>query len=253
MRRGADRRWDTSEPGLQAYLLGTVDFAAALRLQRRLHFDVSGDRSQAALIVCEHPPLITVGRGGSRAHIRFDPQELQARRWAVRWVNRGGGCLLHVPGQLAIYPILPLDRLGLNVPDYLTRLGEVQRDVLDDFSVRSEVRLAAGGVWTGNRQVAALGVAVRDWVSYFGAYLNVQPCLDPFRLITCTAASQEPMTSLERERHGPVRAALVRQRLLDHFSVRFGFSRTALFTSHPMLQGLSELRANPHAGTIGAS
>jgi len=34
--------------GLQAYLLGTVDFEAALLLQRRLHFDIAGDRSQAA-------------------------------------------------------------------------------------------------------------------------------------------------------------------------------------------------------------
>lgn len=239
MKRGADSRWERSESTLQAYLLGTVDFEAALALQRRLHFEVTGDRATAALLVCEHPPLITVGRHGSRAHIRFDPHELHSRKWPVRWVNRGGGCLLHVPGQLAIYPILPLDRLGLNVPDYLDRLGTLIRDLLDDFSVRSDVRVGEGGVWTGPRLVASLGIALRDWVSYFGAYLNVHPCLDPFRLVSC-AGSAEPMTSLERERHGPVRPALVRQRLLEHFSARFGFARTALFTDHPSLQGLQE-------------
>ncbi len=244
MARGADSRWEHAEPSLQAYLLGTVDFDAALRLQRRLHFEVTGDRATAALLVCEHPPLITVGRHGSRAHIRFEPQELQSRQWPVRWVNRGGGCLLHVPGQLAIYPILPLDRLCLNVPDYLQQLGAVLAAVLDDFSVRSEVRASEGGVWAGTRLVAGLGIAVRDWVSYFGAYLNLHPCLDPFRYIHC-AGSAEPMTSLERERHGPVRPAMVRQRLLEHFAARFGLTRTMLFTDHPLLQGLQERCQQP--------
>ena len=101
-----------TDSALQVYLLGTVDFEAALTLQRRLVYQISGERSLAALILCEHPPLITVGRKGSRAHILCGPEELCARRWPIRWVNRGGGCLLHLPGQLAVYPILPLDRLG---------------------------------------------------------------------------------------------------------------------------------------------
>src|SRR3984957_11678561 len=78
---------------LQAYLLGTVDFEAALVLQKRLVYDISGNRSQAALILCEHPPCITVGRQGSRAHILYEPEELHQRRWPIRWVNRGGGWL----------------------------------------------------------------------------------------------------------------------------------------------------------------
>src|SRR5712692_5787675 len=97
---------------LQVYLLGSVDFEAALALQRLLAYRVAGDRSNAALLICEHPPLITVGRHGSRAHILCEPEELRARRWRVRWVNRGGGSILHVPGQLAIYPVLSLDHHG---------------------------------------------------------------------------------------------------------------------------------------------
>ena len=98
------------EASLQVYLLGSIDFESALALQRRLIYQVAGERSGAALVLCEHPPLITVGRQGSRSHILCDSEELRARRWKVRWVNRGGGCLLHQPGQLAVYPILPLDR-----------------------------------------------------------------------------------------------------------------------------------------------
>jgi lipoate-protein ligase B len=88
----------------------------------------------------------------------------------------------------------------------------------------------------GNRLLAGVGVAVRDWVAYFGVALNVHPDLAPFRLIRNGGWEDGPMTSLERERHGPLRPALVRERLLEHFSAAFGFGRTALFFAHPLVR-----------------
>ncbi len=225
----------TADAVLQAYLLGVVDFEAALTLQRLLVYQVAGDRNRAALLLCEHGPLVTVGRHGSRAHILYEPEELRARRWPIRWVNHGGGCLLHLPGQLAIYPILPLDRLGLGLHAYLERLQQVIVDVLGDFSVRAEARPDRAGVWVGGRPIAAVGVAVRHWVSYFGAVLNVNPDLCPFRRIRCVGPAEEPMTSLACERRGSVRPALVRERFLEHFAARFRFERTSLFFNHPTL------------------
>jgi lipoyl(octanoyl) transferase len=219
---------------LQAYLLGTVEFGAALALQRQLVYHVGGERERAALVLCEHPPAITVGREGSRAHILFEPEELHWRRWRVRWVNRGGGCLLHLPGQMAIYPILPLDRLALGLQDYLGRLRQVLIDVLADFSVAAAAGPESADVYVGDRPVAHLGVAVRDWVSYYGAAFNVYPDLEPLRKVR-TAPAAPPMTSLERERRGPLRAALVRERILEHFAARFGFGRVSLFFHHPAL------------------
>src|SRR5260370_38362874 len=93
---------------LRVYLLGLVEFQAALALQRRLAYEVAGRRGAGALILCEHPPLVTVGRQGSWRQILCEPDLLKAHRWPVRWVNRGSGCVLHLPGRLAIYPILAL-------------------------------------------------------------------------------------------------------------------------------------------------
>lgn len=223
------------EAALQVYLLGTVDFEAALRFQRRLQFDISGDRTQAALILCEHPPLITIGRHGSRAHILFEPAELARRGWPIRWVHRGGGCWLHLPGQMALYAVLPLDRLGLSVPDYLRALGTVAQRVLAEFDVRSD--WLAGGVHVRSRLIAGVGVAIHDWITSFGLCLNTHPSLDLYRHIHCSPRFPEPMTSLERERRGRVQPALVRQRLIEHFQTVFGFSRVALFSDHPALRG----------------
>jgi lipoyl(octanoyl) transferase len=231
---------DPASTVLNVYLLGTVDFEAALRLQRRLVYEVSENRGRAALILCQHPPLITVGRQGSFRHIHCEPDEMRARQWRIRWVNRGGGCLLHTPGQLAVYPILPLDRLGLGLRDYLHRLQDVLVAVLDDFSVQAKARSDRAGVWAGQRLIAGVGVAVRDWVTYYGAALNVNPALEPFRLVQCGGADEPPMTSLERERRGPLSPSLVRQRLVEHFAERFGFAQFHLFTDHPMLRGAGE-------------
>jgi lipoyl(octanoyl) transferase len=220
---------------LQVYLLGSVDFEAAVALQRRLAYEVAGDRLRAALILCEHPPLITVGRQGSRAHILCDADELRSRQWPTRWVNRGGGCWLHAPGQLAVYPILALDQLGLTIPAYLDCLHGALTDLAADFTVRATTRPERPGLWAGERLVAGVGVAVRDWVAYYGAVFNVRPALSPFRLVQCGGAGEPPMTSLERERRGPVRPSLVRERLVEHFAARFSFERTAVFTDHPSL------------------
>jgi lipoyl(octanoyl) transferase len=236
---------NATDVALQAYLLGTVEFEAALALQRRLVYQVSGEPTSAALVLCEHPPLITVGRHGSWSHIHLEPEELQARRWRVRWVNRGGGCLLHVPGQFAFYPVLALDHLGLSVQAYLDRLHAVFVDLLGDFRIRAELRPGQPGVWVGDRLIASIGVAVRNWVTYYGAVLNVNPDLRLLRHVRAGAKQDGPMTSLERERRGRLRPSLVRERLLEHFANRFAFARTSLFFEHPMLSRKASADAIP--------
>jgi lipoyl(octanoyl) transferase len=223
---------------LQVYLLGEVELDAVLRLQRRLHFEVTGDRSQAVLLVCEHPPLITMGRQASRSHLKADPAEFG---WPVRWVGRGGGCWLHRPGQLAVYAIFPIDRLGLSIGDYLHDLGAAFAATFADFSVRQRSSVDEAGLWFGDRLAAAIGVSVRHMVTSFGGLVNVSPDLEFFRGIQCHPRSQGPMTSLERERHGRLRMSRVRERLVDRFVERFAFSRATVFTEHPVLQARPEL------------
>jgi lipoyl(octanoyl) transferase len=246
MIRPLDQSAEPADAALQVYLLGTVPFEDALALQRLLAYEVAGDRSTAALVLCDHPPLLTVGRHGSQAHIHYDLEELRLRRWAVRWVNRGGGCWLHLPGQIAVYPVLPLDRMGLGLDAYLDRFQLALADVLADFQVATTRRRELPGLWVGNRLIAPVGVAVRDWVSYFGAVVNIDPDLELLRPVHAGSPGDGPMTSLARERRGPLRVALVRERLIEHFAERFGFGRTSLFFHHPFLD------RKTHAGAVTA-
>ncbi len=100
---------ESAAPALEAFLLGQVAFDRVLALQQRLveQAHQRGD-GQVTLLLCEHPPIITIGRGGSPAEVAMQSGPVRNGQIEVRWVNRGGGCLVHCPGQLAVYPIVPL-------------------------------------------------------------------------------------------------------------------------------------------------
>ncbi len=223
-----------NERVLHAYLLGRVDFEAILAFQRRLVFEVSGDRSSGVLILCEHSEAITIGREGSIGHLLLDAEEYRSRRWPIRWVNRGAGCLLHAPGQLAAYSIISLDPAKLNLQEYIERIHGLICKVLLSLDISAEVLPDRGGVWVAGRRIAHVGVAVRDWVSYFGFTLNIDPDLELFRWVQCDGEPR-PMTSIERERRLPIRTSTVRQRLLEAFADSFAFERVSVFHHHPAL------------------
>lgn len=231
---------------LAAYLLGCLDIDALAALQRRLVYDVGGDRDTAAVVLCEHPSGITVGREGSAAHIRPSADALASRHWDVRWVGRGGGTLLHQAGQVACYPILPLDALNLTPGRYVAELMAVGVDLCRAFGIEALPYPDRPGVRANGRRVAHVGAAVRDRVSSFGLVVNVNPDLRPFRDVYCDG-DRVPMTSLQRESPLRVRVSGVRQRLLELVAARFGFTRVSVFHHHPAALARPTRHALPHA------
>lgn len=233
-------------PALAAYLLGSLGFDDLGALQRRLRYDVSGDRDTAAVVLCELEPGITVGREGSAAHIRPNAAALAARRWPVRWVARGGGAVLHQPGQVACFPVLPLDALNLTPGRYVSELEAVCLDLCRDYGLEAQRDPERPGVRAGGRRIAHVGVAVRDGVSSFGIVLNANPDLVPFRDVRCDG-DPLPMTSLQRESPLRVRVPAVRQKLLELVATRFGFARVSVFHHHPAALPRATRHALPHA------
>lgn len=220
-------------PPLEIYLLGLVDFDDIQQLQRRLVYDL-GEREAGggALILCEHPPTISVGRSGSRGHILLDDDELRSRRVAIRWVNRGGGCVLHLPGQLVGYLALPLATSGLDVRGYLDRLHRVLTEVLREFDLPGTTRPDRAGVFLGNARVASVGVAVNRWIAYHGFTLNVSTFLEPFEMLD----EPHPQASMESRRQRPAPMAKVREAVIRRVEEVFGLERHHLYTQHPLIR-----------------
>ena len=148
---------DYLPPAMQAHLMGPVDYDDAERLQQRLVYEAGGRTDgRIHVLICEHRPIITVGRSGSHAHVRLAADELTSRQLEVRWVNRGGGCLIHGPGQIAVYPIVPLADRGWTVGEYLDRLQRGMLGTLAELGVAGEIKPGRHGVWGRGGLVAGI-------------------------------------------------------------------------------------------------
>ena len=230
-----------SDPPLEVYLLGTVAFDEIQQIQRRLVYDL-GERAVGggALVLCEHPPTISVGRSGSRAHILLDDTELRSRGLSVRWVNRGGGCVLHLPGQLVGYLAMPLAGSDFDVGLYLERLHRVLVEVLGEFDLEGSIRPDRPGVFLGNARVASVGVAVNRWIAYHGFTLNVSTFLEPFGMVKDPAdppgAPSLRQTSMESRRQRPAPMAKVREAVIRRVESVFGLERHHVYTHHPLIR-----------------
>jgi lipoyl(octanoyl) transferase len=225
-------------PTLEVYMLGLVDFLEVQLLQRRIVYDL-GEKHGAALILCEHPPTISVGRSGSRAHIGPDDDALRALGIKVHWVNRGGGCVFHLPGQLSAYFALPLEAAGLSVGEYLDRLHTTILLVLEEFDLTGTFRPGVPGVFLGQARIATVGVAVTRWIAYHGLTLNVGPYLELFDLLDEPGIGQAPLrhTSMEARRQRHTSMPKVREALVRRLEEVFGLERHHVYTKHPMIRG----------------
>ena len=237
------RKTEDSPPAVETYLLGRIDYDRCLSLQQRLVRQIRDrDDGQIALLLCEHPHVITVGRGGSPADIATESRPLKNGRIEVVWSNRGGGCMLHCIGQLAVYPIVPLRWHGFSVGEYLERLQAGIIETLDDLGIRGHTPAGRFGVWGRTGQLAAMGVAVRDWVTYHGAFLNVCPAMGLFKLVDTDPRHETPMSCLLAERRGNVKMTMVRATLVRHLADALGCERYHLYTGHPLLRRDSRRR-----------
>ncbi|MFN0053653.1 MAG: lipoyl(octanoyl) transferase LipB [Planctomycetales bacterium] len=222
------------EAALEVHLLGLVDFDAAQVLQERLAMQIAAGVDQGgALLICEHPPLVTIGREGSWGHVRMSPEEFAARRWDVRWITRGGGCITHVPGQIAAYPIIPLARRGIGIAAFREQLQAAIIETCRECRVAARQQPQQAGVWGRGGELAQVGIAVRSGVSMQGVFVNVCPRLDQLRLI---APAGRAITSLAVERRVPTSLGSVRESLIRRLASQLEYDRFHLHTGHPQLR-----------------
>ena len=202
-----------------------VPYDEALAFQRRVVDTFSKNpRDTGALILLEHPPVITIGRSGSNANVLASEKTLAAAGVTVRETNRGGDVTYHGPGQIVGYPILPLQFHGKDVHAYLRRLEALLIATLDDYGIKAGRCAGYTGVWVEDAKVASIGVAISHWITYHGFALNLAPNLDHFKLIhPCGIAGVEITSITELLERTPDRAE-VEERLIKHFCAEFGFT-----------------------------
>ena len=138
----------------------------------------------------EHPPVFTLGMAGRDGHL------LATGDIPVVKIDRGGQVTYHGPGQLVVYPLLDLRRLGLGVRELVTALERAVVALAAAQRIDAAGRREAPGVYAGGRKLASLGLRVRRGCSYHGLALNVDMDLEPFRRIDPCGLPGLEMTQL---------------------------------------------------------
>ncbi len=151
------------------------------------------------LVFTEHEPVYTLGvRQGALRHLLWDEAELRRRGIEVVETNRGGDITYHGPGQLVGYPIVSLaTRKDLHA--YLRLLEQVLIHALGCLGLAAGRRPGQTGIWLDRRKIAAIGVAVKRWVTCHGFALNVNNDLAPFSGIVPCGITDGTVTSLRQE------------------------------------------------------
>jgi lipoate-protein ligase B len=216
---------------LRIEALGLRGYAETLEIQRELRRRrIAGSLAEDVLLLVEHPPVVTLGRGTRDSSLPVAPGTLQRRGVEVFEVERGGDVTLHAPGQLVGYPILDLRQHREDLHWYLRSLEDVLIQALGGLGIEADRNPGRTGVWTAGRKIASIGIHVKQWVTLHGFALNVTTDLDLFDLIVPCGIPQVVMTSVAAEllREGDVQVMpMVRERVVDAFCDVFGASVVA--------------------------
>jgi lipoyl(octanoyl) transferase len=230
---------------LAAWLAGRIDWPRYAALAERLAGETSlvGGRNPT-LLVFELDPAITIGRQGSRADVALSDHDLASRQMPLRFTGRGGGAIVHGPGQVCVSLFASLEDLGLgrhDVGGYLERFESGLAEALRTLKVGPVRHAGRPGLFGRTGLVAAIGVAVRRGGVSHGGFINVSPALDLAHRVTTMwlsapshAAKPVTMSSVEADIQRRVRLQDARTAVVEALANAFGFEAPHIHAGFPV-------------------
>jgi len=188
----------TSARALRGIWLGRSGYADALKEQERLFAERLAGRGEDTVLLLEHEPVVTEGRGAKPAHLLATPELLRARGIEHHQSNRGGDVTLHAPGQLVAYPIVDLNPDRRDVRRWVRGLTETMRRLTAELGVATGLHPDHIGLWADQQRpdsfttiadarepvkLGAIGVRISRWVTMHGFALNLVNDLSLYEVI----------------------------------------------------------------------
>lgn len=156
--------------------LGLTDYRQTWRAMREFT-EQRGPDTADELWLTEHAPVFTLGLNGRAEHL-LDTGDIP-----VIQIDRGGQVTYHGPGQLLLYCLLDIQRLGIGVKGLVGGIERAVIELLRGYGITAHTRGGAPGVYVDDAKIAALGLRVRKGCCYHGLSLNVDLDLEPFERI----------------------------------------------------------------------
>jgi len=203
--------------------LGLIEFKQAWHFQKAALLQVKEGSLTSALILCQHCPVITLGRLSDKRNILATQDELKAKGVEIFQIERGGDVTYHGPGQLIAYPVFNLQLFKKDIHFFLRQLEEVAIDLLSDFGVTSLRQPGLTGVWVNKNKIASIGIAIKNWITFHGLSINIKKDdLSGFRMIKPCGLDIE-MTSLEIETGRDIGIETIKKNLIAKFKDIFQY------------------------------
>lgn len=198
--------------------LDLVTYENGLRMQEWLVAKRQREEIDDQLLLLEHAPVITLGRGGQITNLVATRDHLDRLGIEFFETTRGGDITYHGPGQIVGYPIFHLGEGRRDIRKFVEMLEEALVRTAGDFGVEARGDSKDRGVWVGNDKLAAIGVRIARWVTSHGFAFNVDPDLSHFETIVPCGIRGKGVTSLSRLLGRNVSTAEVRPRLVTHLA-----------------------------------
>lgn len=181
---------------------GLVPYTEALERQLKYVDELSNNPDHKGyLIFCTHPPVVTTGR-------QTESSDIFGWKGEVIEISRGGRATYHGPSQLVVYPILNLKnprahRGPQEIRGYLRDFEMAIVKTLSDYGIEATGKKDDDtGVWInspmGLKKIASLGIAVKKWITFHGAAINLTYDPEAFQGINPCGFTSQTMISLEQ-------------------------------------------------------
>ena len=169
-----------------------------------VHAKQAGEEYVNHVVLCEHPPVYTLGRSGKEVNMLLSEKQLHDIGATLYHIDRGGDITFHGPGQLVCYPILNLEEFSLGLKEYVHLLEEAVIGVCAFYGIAAGRVGKATGVWLEGdtpraRKICAIGVRSSHYVTMHGLALNVNTDLRYFSYIHPCGFVDKGVTSLQKE------------------------------------------------------
>ncbi|MGB5257896.1 MAG: lipoyl(octanoyl) transferase LipB [Woeseiaceae bacterium] len=227
MNRKPDRR-------IVARFLGRQEYVPLWQAMQAFT-DARDEATRDEIWFTEHPPVFTMGLNASDEHL-LAPGDIP-----VVQIDRGGQVTFHGPGQLMIYPLLDLRRLGLGVRTLVTALEQSVVDLAAEYDIAAASRADAPGVYVAGDKLASVGLRIRRGCSFHGMALNLDIDLEPFSRINPCGYAELQMTDMKRL-GGPADLESAWLQLAPHFLRHLGLDDAALLTGDDALPATASAR-----------
>lgn len=147
-------------------------------------------QTEDQLWVLQHPSVFTQGQAGKAEHV-LAPGDIPVVK-----VDRGGQVTYHGPGQLVVYMMIDIARLGIGPRELVSGIEKAIIATLACYDLSAVARQDAPGVYVDGKKLASVGLRIRRGKSFHGLSLNVDMDMEPFSRINPCGYRDLEMTQL---------------------------------------------------------